>query len=116
MKRYLLPLVAVLVMGAGCETADDDGSDVIARDVLGEGVQDTLDRDSSIPDSGGGGGGGCEQYCADMVAACPEDDTIETCMSSCQHVEAGPSDTALECAEAATDCQSARPCWGAIFN
>lgn len=176
MKRYLLPLVAVLVMGAGCETADDDGSDVVDRDILGEGVRDTLDRDTVtwdtmqsqdvIPDApppqdvgedtplpedvietpdtlpldhggaetvedtqapdtleqdtlssdNGGGGGGCDQYCTDMIAACPEDDTMETCMSSCEHVEAGPSEAALECAAAATDCQSARPCWSAFFN
>jgi hypothetical protein len=118
MKRLLILSAMILGMTIGCESALGDDADAVDRDVQGE----ITTQDNAPTDQGnggadeGGGGGDCTQYCTDMIAACPEDDTMDTCMHSCEGAEVDPSQTALECAAAATDCQSARPCWAAFFS
>jgi len=115
-------LVSLFVVAAACETADGDdgGNGGGGRDVTVSEDAPTGGEDAAVTgeDAGGGGGGGdCEAFCADMVAACPEDDTIETCTHSCDMAAGadGPSAGALECAAAARDCTAVRTCWGELF-
>ncbi len=117
-RRFLKDVVAaaILVLTFACETSSDGGGNT-TTDHGGSTAGDTT-GDATTSDTGGGGGGGdCETFCADMVAACPEDDTMETCMHSCEMAVSGaaPSATALECAAAAMECTAVRACWGELF-
>jgi|GEM_PF-3118624 len=99
----LLAACLVLALSAGCE--NDSGSD-------DGGPQD----DVATTDPGGGGGTDCETFCADQVAACPEDDTMESCEKSCDEADKAPDQAALECAAAAMDCTATRACWPMLYN
>jgi hypothetical protein len=96
----LLFACAVLALGSGCET--DSGK--------------TAGGDDVASDPGGGGGGGdCDAFCTDVVEACPEEDTMETCLHSCESVGTDPGDDALTCAADATDCTAVHACWQLLF-
>jgi hypothetical protein len=97
----LLCACAFLGLATGCETANND---------------DKEDTKGTVDTGGGGSVGPCKDFCADMVAACPEDDTIETCETSCDEADKEPSATALECAAAATDCTATHACWPLLYN
>ncbi len=64
----------------------------------------------------GSSGNACTDFCDEMVAACPEDDTLESCLESCEHANKLPDATALECAAAAMDCTATRACWPLLYN
>ncbi len=115
----------VLVLGgvatlafAACETAKDttDEGGSGSEDALTTADTTTTGDTTASTDKGGGGTGDCETFCADAVSACPEDDTMETCLHSCETADKEPDTTALECAAAATDCTAIHACWPMLFN
>lgn len=101
--RRLLCLLAtslVLVLATGCET-DNSGDD----------------QDVATTDPGGGGpDSACDTFCADIVAACPEDDTLETCLTSCDEADKEPDAIALSCASTTTNCEGTHGCWPLLYN
>ena len=57
----------------------------------------------------------CEAFCTEITRACPSDSAcLESCTTTCPADFDGASPSAEDqtCAEAATDCASAGPCWG----
>ena len=142
MKYLILVSSALLACALGCETEpnlqagsddtkdgtwDDTAEEDTAGDVLSDVVADTvgqdtfddvavLDTQSDTSDTGTGGDD-CEEFCEGIVAACPSGDTMATCMHSCESEAAlAPDNDALDCAGAATDCDTANACWSHLFN
>ena len=108
--------LACLGAFAACETANDPDEEDATTDVTD--VTDAKDDPDSAGNEAtehGGSGSACVDFCEDMVAACPEDDTLETCLESCEHADNEPGTTALECAAAAMDCTAARACWSQLY-
>ena len=76
--------------------------------------QDDSYNDSSYEvDNGVEPGDPCEIFCEYIVVSCPE--PIDSCTYSCEEADQAPDDTAIECAEASTDCVSTGPCWAMLW-
>lgn len=125
MKHLILLLILVATLA--CESAISDPIDVSgALDADGTtsdaaGDANPLDLDVT-PDTIGQDGTAtgtepCNLFCEDMVAACPAQDTLQTCLHSCeQAVDVDPDAAALACAAAAKDCAAVNKCWPLLFN
>jgi hypothetical protein len=109
-----LILLSILAATLACESAISDPIDVsgaldadgTTSDVQGDANPSDLDV---TPDT--------ILFCEDMVAACPEQDTLQTCLHSCeQEVDVDPDAAALACAAAAKDCAAVNKCWPLLFN
>lgn len=109
--------VAALAFAA-CETAKDGTDESGNGDLDAVTVGDSTTGDSTAQADTGGGGGltACEEFCDGVVAACPEEDTMETCLHSCEGADNEPNSTAIECATSAADCNAVHSCWAPLFN
>ena len=97
-RRRLVCGLSCLAIGLGAACENDSG------DSSGGG------------DTAGGLEGECTQFCTDVVAACPEDDTLPTCVQSCVEADKIPDQAALDCAAAATSCDDTHACWPMLYD
>ena len=104
MLRSLMLLVVAFVLTGlvmGCEVSRDSGTtDATQTDTTGE--------NQTLPSA-------CEDFCTGIVEACPTEDTMDSCLHSCEEADTPQAD-AIDCAGAALVCNDAHSCWTMLYD
>jgi len=58
----------------------------------------------------------CESWCAGITAACPDEDTKESCEGSCVIYSPGIDAGHMACADNATSCDEVHVCWNELLD
>ncbi len=99
---FVISVGIIAVLGMGCETAANNDDD--------NGGPSSTENGGSTPS-----GDPCDEFCEGVVSTCPEEDTMDTCLHSCEEAPNEPDEDALECAEAATSCSDIHLCWTSLY-